>query len=108
MRVSNPNPNPNQVDDLLPALHSFHPRDDVRALPCVRAARGERGGGEGGEGGIGGEAGDDGDGEGDGEGDGQGGDWTVGRGFTAFTFADDAALVSTRRGAGSDSKAGAD
>ena len=106
------------MDDLLPALHSFHPRDDVRALPCVRAARGERGGGEGGEGGGdeggeggegggGGEAGDDGYGEGDGEGDGEGGDWMVGRGFTAFTFADDAALVSTRRGAGSDSKAGA-
>jgi hypothetical protein len=85
------------VDDLLPALHSFHPRDDVRALLCVRTARGERGGGVGGDEGSG-EGGDE-------EGDVEGGDWAVGRGFTAFTFADDAALVSTRRGAGSDSKA---
>ena len=91
------------MDDLLPALHSFHPRDDVRALPCVRTARGERGSGKRGE------SGDEGSGEGvddgDEEDDEAGGDWAVGRGFTAFTFADDAALVSTRRGAGSDSKA---
>merc|ERR1712232_741249 len=24
------------VDDFLPALHSFHPRPDVRDLPCVQ------------------------------------------------------------------------
>ena len=52
------------MDDLLPALHSFHPRDDVRALPCVRAARGERCGGEGGEGGEGGGEGGEGGGGG--------------------------------------------
>ncbi|CAJ1381719.1 unnamed protein product [Effrenium voratum] len=28
------------VDDFLPALHSFHPRPDIRDLPCVRAVDG--------------------------------------------------------------------
>ena len=35
------------IDDLLPALHSVHPRDDVMALPCVRAGRGDGGDGGG-------------------------------------------------------------
>lgn len=80
------------VDDLLPALHSRHPRADVMALACVRAARWTGDGGSKGE-----------DGEAEDEG---GGDETEESGFVALTFPDDAGLVRTRQGAGSDSKAG--
>jgi len=77
------------VDDLLPALHSRHPRADVMALACVAAARRR----------------DDGSGEGEGD-DGEAEDSSEESGFVALTFPDDAGLVRTRQGAGSDSKAG--
>ena len=104
-------------DDFLPALHAGHPRPDVMALPCVRAARGEApvGTGDG--------ASDEGEGEGDqGEGEGEGDDEggagsraeaeaeCAVEGFVAFTFADEPALCVVPQkaggGADSDSKAG--
>jgi hypothetical protein len=78
-------------DDFLPALHAGHPRQDVMALPCVRAARGEAGADA--------AAGPD-----------AGGPPT--EGFVAFTFDDDAALCTvppkaeSSATADSDSKAG--